>query len=165
MKPWVLIGLAVTGVGLGWISFQDLGRTMLGSKSAETSDRTPQPAVRADDFRPAPVPPRVKTLAPGERVRLPAVDFDQPPPLPFLTPRSRVDRAPVEDATAEASASAALASTPPQRTRPVPFQRMTIPDPFGDRRPERVGPDLPERTNLPIVLPKTPAEGSRQKPK
>ena len=45
------------------------------------------------------------------------------------------DRAPLDDPTVEASTTAALAAPMPQRIKPVPYFRVTVPDPFDNRRP------------------------------
>jgi hypothetical protein len=81
----------------------------------------------------APALPEVVSLPAGERVRLPSVDVNQPIPLPVLA-QLVPDRAPLDDATAEASAAAAVAAPPPQRLNMAPFLRLTLPDPYDHRR-------------------------------
>ena len=65
----------------------------------------------------------------GPRFRLPSADVNQPVPLPVLA-RPAPDRAPLDDPTADASWTAAVAAAPPVRTAPVPFLRLNLPDPF-----------------------------------
>lgn len=78
--------------------------------------------------------PQAPTLPAGERVRVASPDVNQPVPLPVLA-RPALDRAPVEDVTGEASTAAALAAPVPQRTRPAPFLKLIVPDPYEYRRP------------------------------
>jgi hypothetical protein len=156
MKPWVLVAFAVVFLGIGWFCFRNLGRAIFPSKAAEARNKTPKAVVLADVPRPEPVLPRVPPLPAGERFRMPSVDVNQQPPLPLLTPRSVSDRASLEDPTTEVSANAALSAALPQRTRPVPFLRLTIPDPFANRRPVQMESALPERNHPPVTLPKTP---------
>jgi hypothetical protein len=88
-------------------------------------------------------------------VREASPDVNQPVPLPRLA-RPALDRAPVEDVTAEASTAAALAAPMPQRTTPARFLKLTVPDPYEHRRPLGL-PVPPEQT--------TPEAGSPQVPK
>lgn len=78
--------------------------------------------------------PQAPTLPAGERVRVASPDVNQPLPLPTLA-RPAPDRAPVEDVTGDASTTAALAAPMPRRTRPAPFLKLTVPDPYENRRP------------------------------
>jgi hypothetical protein len=155
-KPWVLVAFAVVCLGIGWFCFRELGRAIFPGKATEARNKTAKKAVLAAAPGPAPVLPRVPVLQGGERFRLPSVDVNQLPPLPLMTPRSVSDRAPLEDPTAEVSTNAALSAILPQRTRPVPFQRLTIPDPFENRRPVQMDSALPERNDPPVTLPQTP---------
>ena len=84
-----------------------------------------------------PEPPQPRSFVVGDRVRLPSEDVNQPAPLPILA-RPTPDRASLDDPTGDASAAAALAASMPQRTNPVPYFRVTLPDPFADRRPLRL---------------------------
>jgi len=99
--------------------------------------------------------PQAPALPAGERVRAPSPDVNQPGPLPTLA-RPALDRAPVEDVTGDASTAAALAAPVPQRTRPAPFLKLTVPDPYEYRRP--LGLPVPPE-------PTTPEAGSPQVPK
>jgi len=155
-KPWVLVAFAVVCLGIGWFCYQNLGREIFRGKAAEARIKSAETVVLDDAPGPVPVLPKAPALPKGERFRLPSVDANQLPPLPLLTPRSVSDRASLEDPTAEVSANAALSAILPQRTRPVPFQRLTIPDPFENRRPVQVDSALPERNDPPVTLPQTP---------
>ncbi len=73
--------------------------------------------------------PEALAFATGAKTRDAGVDVNQPPPLPRLG-QPVPDRASLEDPTTEASMSAAIAAKVPLRTRPAPFQRLSIPDPF-----------------------------------
>src|SRR5262249_20708768 len=78
--------------------------------------------------------PQEASLPMTERVRVASADVHEPLPLPVLaTPV--IDRASLDDATGEASATAALAVILPPRTSPAPFLRLTVPDPYELRRP------------------------------
>ena len=81
-----------------------------------------------------PLPPQPRGFAVGDRIRLPSVDANQPDPLPILA-RPTVDRASLDDPTIEASAEAATAALMPQRTKAIPYFRVTLPDPYDNRRP------------------------------
>jgi hypothetical protein len=81
-----------------------------------------------------PEPPQPRSFVTGDRIRLPSVDANQPIPLPILAHPS-ADRAPLDDPTLEASSDAALAAPMPQRTKTVPYFRVTLPDPYDNRRP------------------------------
>jgi len=65
-------------------------------------------------------------------VRLAAIDVNQPIPLPILAVPS-AGRTPTEDPTGEASAAAAVAGPLPQRSLPVPYFKLTIPEPYAFR--------------------------------
>jgi hypothetical protein len=54
---------------------------------------------------------------------------NQPIPLPILA-QPVSSRAPLDDATAEASRNAALATSPPARSTPAPFLKIDLPNPF-----------------------------------
>ena len=45
------------------------------------------------------------------------------------------DRAPLDDATMEASTAAVLVAPLPRRTTPAPYERVRVPDPYENRRP------------------------------
>ncbi len=84
-----------------------------------------------------PEPPQPRRFVVGDRVRLPSADVNQPPPLPILA-RPTPDRASLDDPTGDASTAAALAASMPHRVNPVPYFRVTLPDPFADRVPLRL---------------------------
>jgi hypothetical protein len=110
------------------------------------------PAGKTPSLRPRPLPeelplighksdplvPEVQLLHAGDRIRLPSVDVNKPIPLPILA-QPVTNRAPLDDATADASLAAALAATPPGRASPAPFLKLNLPDPFENRlRPAAV---------------------------
>jgi hypothetical protein len=68
-------------------------------------------------------------------------------PLPILA-RPVPDRASLEDATAAYSATAATTAPPVWRTKPAPFLRLNLPDPYENRRPSRL-PALPGDETVP----------------
>jgi hypothetical protein len=77
--------------------------------------------------------PRQPAFATGKRTHVPSEDAALPPPLQVLaTPVP--DRVSLEDATMDASTGAAVAAVLPERTAPAPYQRMTVPEPFENRR-------------------------------
>jgi hypothetical protein len=57
-----------------------------------------------------------------------------PAPLPSLA-RPAPAEAPAGDPTDAASAAAVLAAPMPQHNHPVPYYRVTLPDPFPERKP------------------------------
>jgi hypothetical protein len=81
-----------------------------------------------------PAPPQPRSFVGGDRIRLPSVDASKPIPLPILA-HPTADRAPLDDPTLEASADAALAAPLPRRAQGVPNFRVTLPDPYDNRRP------------------------------
>jgi hypothetical protein len=88
-----------------------------------------------------PTPPQTQILHTGDRVRIPSVDVNQPLPAPILA-RPVSERAPLTDATADASYQAALAAAPPARATPAPFLKIDLPDPFERRlKPVAVPPE------------------------
>lgn len=89
-----------------------------------------------------------------QRVRVPSVDVNQPIPLPILAKPS-ADRAPLDDATTEASNAAVLSARTPERTKPMPFLKLTLPDPFENRRP--VVPPLTPSEEVPNTTPRVPS--------
>jgi hypothetical protein len=104
------------------------------------------PAGKAHALRPRPLPedlplaghlndpmtPQTQTLHAGDRIRVPSVDVNQPIPVPILA-RPISERALLDDATADASYKAALATSPPTRATPAPFLKIDLPDPFEHR--------------------------------
>jgi hypothetical protein len=77
----------------------------------------------------APVLPQQNELPAGKRIKTPGPDFTKPPALPVLA-RPQSDREPLTDPTLEAGTQAALTAFLPVRTRPAPFLRLNLPDPF-----------------------------------
>ncbi len=60
---------------------------------------------------------------------LPAADVKQPVLLPILARRS-VDRASLEDPAADFTAQSIVNNKLPLRSRPAPFVKVVLPDPF-----------------------------------
>ena len=106
--------------------------------SAERTHKPVAPHLTVDELpglsRDDPAPPQPRSFVTGDRIRLPSVDVNQPIPLPILA-HPTADRAPLDDPTLEASAEAALAAPLPQRTKAIPYFRLTPPDPYENRRP------------------------------
>lgn len=98
----------------------------------------PLSAYRAD-------PARVHTqhLTGGALVRVAAPDVNLPPPLPILA-HPGIDRASLEDPTAEDSLKTALSAAPPIRGNPAPFLRLNLPDPFENAQTVRLRAMPPE---------------------
>ena len=106
-------------------------------------------------YRATPQPPEPGTLPAGELVRAPSVDVNRPPPLPGLGGPA-LDRAPLDDPTADGSLAAALAAAPPERTAPAPFQKLTVPDPFEHRQVVRLHTTPAEDTTPVAAAPRGP---------
>jgi hypothetical protein len=81
----------------------------------------------------APVPQRPSFYS-GARIRARSADVNVPPRLPPLG-GPVPDRVSLDDATFEASTQAVLAAPQPRRTRPAPYHRLSIPEPYEHRRP------------------------------
>jgi hypothetical protein len=102
----------------------------------------------------SPVLPSLLSLPEGVRVRVSSVDVNQPIPLPILA-QPVSDRASLDDPTADASTSSALAAPIPSRTAKAPFLKLTLPDPY-DRRRAEATPTPAEQTEPPLGTPQTP---------
>jgi hypothetical protein len=74
-------------------------------------------------------PPENPRLPASTGVRLPSPNPDQPAPVPVLA-QPRSDRGFVNHPTADFSTTMALTAPLPERTRPVPFVRLVLADPF-----------------------------------
>jgi hypothetical protein len=77
----------------------------------------------------APVLPEKPQFAVSPGVRLPSLKLEQPSPVPILAQPPSAP-ASADHPTADFSTAAALAAPLPDRTRPVPFVRLVLPDPF-----------------------------------
>jgi hypothetical protein len=95
-------------------------------------------SYRADPERVA-----VQHLAGGAPIRLSAPDVNQPPPLPILA-NPGIDRASLDDPTADESLKSALSAVPPIRSNPAPFLRLNLPDPFENAQTVRLRAMPPE---------------------
>lgn len=106
-----------------------------------------------DGFPDSPALPQQPSLPAGARVRVPAIDANEPIPLPILS-RPVPERASLEDPTLEASSAAALSASIPARTSKAPFLKLTLPDPYDHRRSEVSTPE--ESKEFPLGSPRTP---------
>jgi hypothetical protein len=92
--------------------------------------------------------PEDRHLPATERARADSADVNEPAPLPVLA-QPAADRASLEDPTAEASTAAALAAAMPRRLMPTPFLRLTVPEPYENRRPLTLA--LPAEATDPVT--------------
>jgi hypothetical protein len=90
--------------------------------------------------------PRPGQIAPEVRLAVRLPSLSQPP----------VDRASLDDPTADISVATSLASAPPERKAPAPFLRVTLPDPFEHHHPLRLR-IAPAEEPLPADAPPAPA--------
>jgi hypothetical protein len=97
--------------------------------------------------------PTAIVLEVAERVRVPSVDVNKPTPLPILA-KPLSDRVPFDDVTSDASNAAALSGAMPARTTPAPFLKLTVPDPFENRKP--VAPPVTQFEDVPNTSPTLP---------
>ncbi len=124
-------------------------------------DRTPpRPRPLAEepplsDYRLDPERPHEHVLPAGARARRPGPDVNQPAALPVLAGPAP-DRASLDDPTADFSASAVRAATPPVRATPAPFLRLTLPDPFEYRDAARVRTPPPDDAPPVTASPRPP---------
>jgi hypothetical protein len=110
----------------------------------------------------SPVLPELPSLPDGGRVHVPSVDVNQPIPLPVLA-QPVSDRASLDDPTAAASVTAALAALVPSRTAKAPFLKRTLPDPYDHRRSQKTA--VPEeQTEPPLGTPQTPSQPATSRP-
>jgi hypothetical protein len=99
--------------------------------------------------------PERPQLPAGELVYVASINLNGPLPLaimafPVHEPFSS------DDATNEFSLSVALAATPPWRTNPAPFIRLSIPDPFEYHQAARLAVDFPELSMPVTASPRVP---------
>jgi hypothetical protein len=80
-------------------------------------------------------------VSPG--VRLPSLNPEQPAPAPILA-QPRSEHGATDHPTAAFSTATALAAPLPERTRPVPFMRLVLPDPFEHYQAVRLRVPLPD---------------------
>lgn len=104
--------------------------------------KAPRPADLAEElpfggYRGEPARPHEVVLPVGDRIRTTGPDVGHPMALSHLG-QPVADRASLEDPTAETSAAAVRSATPMARGTPVPFLRLTIPDPFEHREAGRL---------------------------
>jgi hypothetical protein len=81
-----------------------------------------------------PALPERPSFEAGEKTKEPSESVQVPPPLPYLA-TAPADRVPLDDPTLEASTAAVLAGPIPERTTPLPFVRLSVPEPFEWRIP------------------------------
>jgi len=82
----------------------------------------------------SPIVPKIPSFVTGRLSQVPSEDVSIPPMLPLMAvPLSSL--VPVEDATEEASNAAVLSAELPGRSTPVPFVRMTRPEPYENQVP------------------------------
>jgi hypothetical protein len=97
-----------------------------------------RPHLVTEELPPNPVEavalPQPIVLATTARTRVEAPDVNAPPRLPILA-QAISERASLDDATSDASMNFVLAAAMPQRGVMVPFLRLSIPDPYENRRP------------------------------
>jgi hypothetical protein len=91
-----------------------------------------------------PRPPQRVSFATTKRLRVSSVDASLPPPMPVQA-RPVPDRVSLEDPTVETSTAAILSARLPPRSKPAPYERMTVPEPYPNRLPLTVSLP-PERT-------------------
>ena len=92
--------------------------------------------------------PEAQPMAVGDRTKEPGANVNKPAPLPILG-QPVPDRASLADATGEGSGAAVIAAKMPIRQRPVPFQRLGVPDPFENYRSLRL--PLPGEPTDPVA--------------
>lgn len=125
--------------------------------SGETRDVRLRPTLVLDETLGGLPDALVLTHAPSlpecRRVRIASLDVNEPIPLPILAhPVS--DRASLDDPTLDASTAAAIAATIPARTNKAPFLKLTLPDPYDQRRTEVAAPE--ESKEFPLGTPQRP---------
>ncbi len=103
------------------------------AKRAPVRPELVHPEVLEESIAEPEVPGR-PSFATDKRVQVPSEDVALPPPLPVLA-QPVPDRVPLDDATMEASTTAALSAAMPARSKPAPYQRMRVPDPYENRLP------------------------------
>ncbi len=82
----------------------------------------------------SPIVPKIPSFATGRRSQVASEDVAIAPMLPLMaTPLS--SRVPLEDPTEEASTAAVLSAELPARSTPVPFVRLTRPEPYENKIP------------------------------
>jgi hypothetical protein len=87
--------------------------------------------------------PEVKPLDANPPISVPSPDVNKPPVL-VQVKQPAPDAVSVTDPTQDASQQAALEGTPSPRTEAAPFLRLTLPDPFLNRKVSDLYETLPE---------------------
>ncbi|MBY0526281.1 MAG: hypothetical protein K2R98_23005 [Gemmataceae bacterium] len=138
-----------------------LSNSPSGVPSAKLSPKAPplRPRVLPEEapltaYRSDPPPVQRQEFTPGALVRVPSRDVNEPIPLPILA-NPGIDRAPLDDPTAEESLKVALAATMPVRSNPAPFVRLNLPDPFENSHTVRLR-SLPAEEQNPASGPLRP---------
>jgi hypothetical protein len=136
------------------VELPSLARPVLLSRPAVTRPRglLDEPVPNEAMLGTLPEPPAVPD---GIRIRVASPIVEQPVPLPPLA-GPLTDRAPADDPTVEQSTAAALAEAPPMRSRPAPFLRLVLPDPYENRAAVRLRTPFPEDPNPPAAVPRRP---------
>jgi hypothetical protein len=87
-----------------------------------------------DDSFATPIVPKIPSFATGRRSQVGSEDVAIPPMLPLMaTPLSA--RVSLDDPTQDASTAVVLSANLPARSRPVPFVRLTRPEPYENKIP------------------------------
>lgn len=87
-------------------------------------------------------------------VRLPSLNAELALAVPVLG-QEVPDRASLDDPTSEASMVLSLAAVMPQRTKPAPFERVNLPDPFENTQVVKLR-ELPKEDQAPPGIPPGP---------
>jgi hypothetical protein len=124
-------------------------------KSAEIHPRPLPEPLPADFARFDPTPPVRIRLPEGELTRLPAPDATRPLVLPPLA-QPVLDRASLEDPTADYSARSVIGAPLRPRTTPVAFLKVNLPDPFENAETVRLRLNISEDPNRSLGNPPAP---------
>lgn len=125
---------------------------MVPVKRLPPRPRTVTPEEVDEGFGP-PAPPALATMETLPKDKERGEDVRQPPGVPYLGLRPE-DRVPLDDPTAEASGAAILKGAMPDRDKPVPYARSSVPEPFEFRGPP--APAAPERLSPQVAAPVPP---------
>lgn len=108
-----------------------------------------------------PSTPAQREFATGVTIGLPSRDVARPVSLGYLGLPS-LDRIPLEEPTAEASLASALAAAPPERTTPIPFTPLNLPDPFANAQTVKLRTPPAEETSPLASQPRLPPAPTTQ---
>jgi hypothetical protein len=143
---------------LTWpVSQADLPSSSLGVKARlprlrPAPEESPLLSYLAD-----PAPPERPQVVAASRVKQWSPDVSQPLPMPILG-QKQPESVSGDDPTADVTTAAALAVPHLQRSKPAPFLKLTLPEPYEHRQAVRLRKELAEDATPVTAAPRLPGK-------